>query len=133
MVVESSLNEGELGYYLLGAILKTLYDKNELDFFRGNNVHPHSPNAAFECYDGAPWLKLGEHRWDSWSSEIVMQAYEILAAQQVMEPQTLDLWIRAFGGESKDFWEMHRLCVSRQVMASLVERGGHPLRALKIS
>jgi hypothetical protein len=132
VIVESSLTEGELGYLLLGAVLKTLYDRETLDCFRGVNPHRHCANAAFERYEGAPWLKIGDHRWEAWSSEIITQCYEILSAQNTMDPQTLDLWIRAVGGESKDFWELHRLCVSRELMASLVERGGNPLRALKI-
>ena len=133
LVVESSLAEGELGHFLCAAVLKTLHSEGRLLVFRAPHPHPLCPEVAFENFDSAPWLKIGEDRWDSWSSEVVMLCYERLRAFQVHDLHLLDLWIRAFCGESKDFWEMHRLCVSRQVMASLVERGGQPLRALKIS
>ena len=132
LVVESSLAEGELGWFLLAVVLNTLHSDGRLAVFRGPQSHPLCAEAPYENYDGAPWLKLGDELWEGWSSEVVMLCYEKLQGVNVHQPKVLDLWIRAFGGETQDFWEMHRLCISRQVMASLVERGGHPLRALKI-
>ena len=132
LVVESSLAVGELGRFLLAAVINTLQSEGRLALFRAPQPHPLCLEAAYENFDGSPWLKLGDERWDSWSSEVVMLCYEKLQGFHVHHPNILDLWIRAFGGETQDFWEMHRLCISRQVMASLVERGGHPLRALKI-
>lgn len=139
-MVESSVRAGDLGGFLVAAVLKTLESSAGLKTYRGPELPsfllPESSSVQatwdHEVFDGAPWLKIGEHRWEAWSSDVVMVVYERVEAYKTQDPLALDLWLRALGGESQNYWEMQSLCHSRQVMASLVERGGNPLRALKL-
>lgn len=131
MWVSSNLQKGELGYALLGAVLRTLFLKEGLSGLRGHaSAQALACGASFQQGQDFPFLSLDEESWDEWSSELVMNLYTRLEGFRLHDDLALDLWILAVGGEARDFWELHRLSGSNTVMASLIERGGHPLRAL---
>jgi hypothetical protein len=124
--------KGDLGMFLLSAALRTLQIDEKLTVFRGIEFPPWLEEVPFDSFDGSPWLKVDDQRWDHWSSDMVLLLYDKVGGHRVHDPLALDLWIRALGGESDNFWKMHQLSSSRQMMSSLIERGGNPLRALKL-
>lgn len=132
LVVESSMVSGDLGFFLLAACLRTLDLNERLGLYRGCACPEGMTELPFEPFDAAPWLKIGEQRFEAWSSDLVMVVYELVGGWDLHDALALDLWARALGGESQTYWEMQHLSSSRQLMASLVERGANPLRALKI-
>jgi hypothetical protein len=130
--VKTSIVKGELGYHLTAAIWWTLNERKILGKWLGKASHDACAGMKVDHLDDLPWLSVGDHVWESWSSEVVIQCYEALGAYRCSSANALNCWIRAVGGEADDFWGLHRLSVSQQLMVSLVERGGNPLVALKL-
>mgnify|MGYP006425219317 CR=1 FL=1 len=121
---------------LVAAVLKTLLGQEALEDFHGawpaELMDEELPFLETPPEKGL-WLKVGKEEWKEWSPEVVLSLYSELGGARVAEPATLDLWLLAVGGEVSRYWELQQGSLSRPIMASLVERGANPLRALQIA
>lgn len=119
----------------MAAVLKTLIDQERLSGFNGDWPKEFFDPEDFQAEDSenkGPWLKVGGDSWEAWAPEVVLALYADLGGARLENPETLDLWLLAVGGEARRYWELQQSSISRTIMASLVERGANPLRALQI-
>jgi hypothetical protein len=120
---------------LLAAVLKTLVEQDRLESYQGSwpTEYLGEESSFLEPSSvGDGWLQVGNEIWGAWSPDVVLALYTDLGAARLENAGTLDLWLLAVGGEVRRYWELQQSSLSRAIMASLVERGANPLRALQL-
>jgi len=127
---------GQKGRVLVAAVAQALLDQDRLEFFSGHwpeeFLKAFPPLPCVESPEAGCWLQVGQDRWNEWTPEVVLTLYTELGGARLEQTLTLDLWLLAVGGEVGRYWELQQNSLSRPIMASLVERGANPLRALRL-
>ncbi|MBF0196354.1 MAG: hypothetical protein HQL32_01520 [Planctomycetes bacterium] len=132
-MLSTSIKRGQEGFYLIMAIAHTLFAQEKLRELEVKVDDPLlSRLSPFITAEDCPFLKLNASIMNEYNEALFLNFYQVLKASQIQDPTALNLWIRANSPTATTPMDIYSKSLSREVLASLVERGGNVLKALHL-
>lgn len=128
-----SVERGDPGYYLALAVAYSIQERFQLKKLkvRRSDVWFDKLEASTMSEDSS-FLKMNHLEIEEYHDDLIYPLYEKLEGTKLRSMEALNFWIRAWAPGSDTLMKIHHLALSGEVLASLVERGGQILKALKM-
>jgi hypothetical protein len=134
IVLKSSTQAGEEGYFLIRVIAESLRLSEKLIRVELNHTGPcWEEYPAHVAEEKLPFCSINDYVIQSYHQDLLHEFYDQLNGRSISQPHLLNLWMRAWGSESTELFELIQKSHSLAVVASLVERGANPLAAIKLT
>lgn len=130
--LRSSVRFGEPGFALVHAVILTLDELGLLESLEVTAVAPEWKGfSPVVSKAKLPFLQVGKQGWDKVDQAYISEVYRTVGASRVTREATLSAWIRALVPDASGVWDYYSRCPRPEILASLVERGGDVLSALR--
>jgi len=133
VVFKTSFKRGDDGFYLALTIASILHDYELL-----SRVEVKEEDDAWKDYsvsvvnEKLPAYQIHDVVYKKYDPDTLITLYDQLNGRSASSLKVLNLWMRAWSGDSTELFEVIQKSQSLPVLASLVERGANPLLAMKL-
>ena len=133
LIFRTSAKSGESGFYLALVIAKSLELSGKLSRVELSEEDQQWDSYHVQMSEGKlPYCAINDYIIGEYNEEILHQLYDSLNGRYITDQDLLNLWMRAWSPNNEGLFDMIQSSYSLPVLASIVERGGNPLAAIRL-